>query len=124
MAAAEGAEPRRRVAITTPASPAWTGNSLHVVAVATASSGAALASLKLYGNGGAVLTTTCAGTTCTLDDWWNTSPLPNASYEIQAVATTTAGTQTISPVVVVNKNATSPVVPSGAGGRRRRRRRR
>src|SRR5256885_9108719 len=58
---------------------------------------------------------TCVGTSCTLDDWWNTGPLPNGGYQIQAVATDTAGAQTISSVVMVYKNATTPGYASGAG---------
>ena len=100
------------VSITAPPDGSWTGNSLHVTATAS-SSGAALTTLKLYGNGGVVMQTACSGTTCTLDDWWTTGPLPNGAYQMQAVATDAAGASTTSsPPVTIYKNATTPVVPS------------
>ena len=101
------------VSITTPTNPAWTGNSLHVIATAS-SSGAALTGLTLYGNGAGALTKTCGGTSCALDDWWNTAPLANGAYQIQAVATDATGAQAVSSIVTVYKNATTPVHPSGA----------
>src|SRR5207245_935888 len=71
---------------------------------------------KVWGNGGVVATIPCSGTTCTGDIWWVTGSLPAAAYQIQVVATDTAGKSTVSAPVTVNKDATSPVVPSGAGG--------
>ena len=62
------------VSITTPFNGDWTGNSLHIVATASGGS-TALTSVKIYGNGGVVLQTTCSGTSCTLDDWWTTGTL-------------------------------------------------
>jgi hypothetical protein len=108
------------VSITTPFDGDWTGNSLHIAA--TASGGTtALTSVKIYGNGGVVLETTCSGTSCTLDDWWTTGVLPDGGYQIQAVATNSAGVWTTSPPITIYKNATTPVVasgapPSGSGG--------
>jgi hypothetical protein len=100
------------VAITSPGNNAWTGNSIHVVA--TASDNVAVASIKIYGNGGVVLQKACGGTSCTLDDWWTTGSLATGAYQIQAVATDTAGNCAVSPPVTINKDATSPVKPSGA----------
>src|SRR5205085_7252083 len=90
--------PGPAVSITMPGNPAWTGNSLHVMATAT-SGGAPIATIKLYGNGGVFPYATLFRSSCTLDDWWNTGPLPNGGYQIQAVATDTAGAQTISSAV-------------------------
>jgi hypothetical protein len=108
------------VSITTPFDGDWTGNTLHIAA--TASGGTtALTSVKIYGNGGVVLETTCSGTSCTLDDWWTTGTLSPGGYQIQAVATNSAGAWTTSPPITIYKDATSPIVasgapPSGSGG--------
>src|SRR5205814_1490122 len=99
-------------AITAPSNGAWTGNSIHIVA--TASDNVGLASVKIYGNGGVILQTTCSGTSCTLDNWWTTGALAPGAYQIQAVATDTAGNCATSPPVTINKDATTPVKPSGA----------
>src|SRR5207253_608912 len=56
--------PSMTVRITAPGNNAWTGNSIHMVATAS-STGPALASLKIYGNGGVILQQTCTGTSCT-----------------------------------------------------------
>src|SRR5205085_1293614 len=76
-------DPGLTVAITAPPDGVWIGNSIHVTATAS-SSGSALTSLKIYGNGGVVLQTACSGTSCTLDDWWTTTSLPAGAYQIQA----------------------------------------
>jgi hypothetical protein len=102
------------VSISTPHNGDWIGNSVHIVATAS-STGPALTSLKIYGNGGVVLQVACSGTTCALDDWWTTTALPDAAYQIQAVATNALGQSTIStPPITLNKNQTSPVIASGA----------
>ena len=100
------------VSITTPADRAWIGGSVRIAATAS-SAGAPLASLKVWGNGGVVMQATCTGTACSIDDWWTTSALPNSAYQVHAVATDTAGASTISAPIVLNKNQTAPVVPSG-----------
>ena len=91
------------VAITSPNNGAWTGNSIHVIATAT--DGAALATLKLYGDGvqfGA--TVICNGAaSCTFDDWWSTGALASGQHTIVAVATDTSGNQTSSTPVTINK---------------------
>jgi Bacterial Ig domain len=99
-------------AITAPSNGAWTGNSIHIVA--TAGDNVGLVSVKVYGNGGVILQKTCSGTSCTLDNWWTTGPLATGAYQIQAVATDTSGNCTVSAPVTINKDATSPVKPSGA----------
>jgi hypothetical protein len=48
------------------------------------------------------------------DVWWITGPLPPAKYQIQVVATDSAGGCAVSAAVGVNKDATTPVVASGA----------
>ena len=98
--------------ITSPGNGAWTGNSIHVVAAGT--DNAAMASLKVYGNGGVILQKTCSGTSCTIDDWWVTGTLAAGAYQIQAVATDAAGNCAVSAPVTINKDATSPVKASGA----------
>jgi hypothetical protein len=101
------------VSITSPANGAWTGNSIHVVA--SGSDDVGVAKIELYANGGVVLATTCGGaTSCTLDSWWITGGLTNGAYQMNAVATDTAGNCAVSAPVTINKNATSPVHPSGA----------
>src|SRR5207248_3334496 len=102
------------VSITSPFNGDWIGNSVEVKS--TASSSVGLTTLKVWGNGGVVATVTCSGASCTGDSWWVTGSLPPAAYQIQVVATDTAGKSTVSAPVTVNKAATSPVVPSGAGG--------
>ena len=102
------------VSITSPFNGDWIGNSVEVKS--TASSSVGLTTLKVWGNGGVVATVTCSGASCTGDSWWVTGSLPPAAYQIQVVATDTAGKSTVSAPVTVNKDATSPVVPSGAGG--------
>src|SRR5207244_13429622 len=61
-----------------------------------------------------VLQKTCTASPCTLDDWWITGPLPAAAYQVQAVATDTAGASTTSAMVTIFKDATTPVIASGA----------
>jgi hypothetical protein len=100
------------VTITSPSSGAWTGNSILVSA--SASDDAGVASITLWGNGASFGTIACGGTTCTGDIRWSTSTLPAGAYEVNAVATDTAGNCTVSSPVTINKNGTSPVVPSGA----------
>jgi hypothetical protein len=99
------------VTLTAPPNGVWIGNSVKVSATA---SGAA--SITIYGNGGPVLEQTCAASSCTLETWWVTGALPDAAYQIQAVATSSSGVSTTTPAVVVYKNTTSPVVASGAPG--------
>src|SRR5205085_10055100 len=101
------------VAITSPGSGVWTGNSIRIDA--NASDNISVSSLKVYGNGGVVLTGSCTGAaTCTLSNWWTTGSLPAGAYQIQAVATDAAGNCAITPPVTINKDATSPVHASGA----------
>jgi Big-like domain-containing protein len=100
------------VSITAPSNGAWTGNSIEVAA--TASDNVGLTSIKLWGNGSVFGTINCSGTTCSGSVGWLTGPLPPAAYQVHAVATDTAGNRTISSPIVINKDATSPIVPSGA----------
>jgi hypothetical protein len=100
------------VAITSPASGVWTGNSIGITASATDNVG--LVNIKLWGNGAVFATIPCSGTTCTGKVWWLTGPLPSAAYEVNAVASDAAGNQTVSATVTIFKNARTPVVPSGA----------
>jgi hypothetical protein len=100
------------VTITKPANGVWTGNSIGVSA--TASSGAPLVNIKFWGNGSVFATATCSTTTCNTDVGWVTGPLMPAAYQIQAVATDSAGQCAISAPVTINKDATSPTVTSGA----------
>ena len=95
MTVASGGTPPT-VSITTPASGAWIGGSVRIAA--TASSGSApLTSIKVWGNGGVVMQTTCTGTACTIDNWWTTGALPNSAYQVHAVATDIAGASRSSP---------------------------
>ena len=89
------------MAITSPANGAWTGNSIDVMASAT--DNAALATLKFYGNGTQGAQVTCTGTSCTSTRWWRTGSLPSGTHRITVVATDTAGNQTASPSVGINK---------------------
>src|SRR5439155_20383291 len=91
----------------------WIGNSVRIAATAS-SSGPALTSIKIWGNGGVVLQTTCTGTACTIDDWWTTASIPDAAYQVQAVATDANAASTIAAAIVANKNTTFPVIPFGA----------
>ena len=102
------------VSITSPPNGAWTGGSIEVSAAANDNVG--LRDIKLWGNGSVFGTITCSGTSCTGSIWWVTGSLAPAAYQVQAVATDTSGNQTISAPVTINKDATSPIVPSGAGG--------
>ncbi|HMC71683.1 MAG TPA: Ig-like domain-containing protein, partial [Mycobacteriales bacterium] len=94
------------VTITSPSSGVWTGNSIEIIA--KASSGAALATIKFWGNGAVFATASCGATTCTGDVGWITGPLPPAAYQVQAVATDSAGQCAVSAPVTINKDATSP----------------
>src|SRR5688572_23962720 len=98
--------------ITAPTSGVWTGNSINIAASATDNVG--LTNIKLWGNGGVFATLPCSGTSCSGNVWWLTGSLPAAAYEVNAVATDTAGNQTVSAKITIFKDATSPVVPSGA----------
>ena len=100
------------VSITSPTSGVWTGGSIEVKATATDS--VALTSLKLWGNGAVFGTVPCSATSCAADIWWVTGSLAAAAYQVQATATDSAGKCTVSGAVTINKDATSPVVPSGA----------
>jgi hypothetical protein len=100
------------VSITSPSGNVWTGNSINIAASATDNVG--LANIKLWGNGAVFATLSCSGTTCSGNTWWITGSLPPAAYEVNAVATDTAGNQTISAKVTIFKDATSPVKASGA----------
>ena len=102
------------VSITSPSGNVWTGNSLGFSVAASDNAG--LVSVKLWGNGGVFATVTCAGTTCSGNTGWLTGPLPPAAYQVHAVALDTAGNQTLSAPVTIFKDATSPLVPSGASG--------
>jgi hypothetical protein len=102
------------VTITAPTGNVWTGNSINIAATATDNVG--LANIKLWGNGAVFATLPCSGTSCSGNTWWITGSLPPAAYEVNAVATDTAGNQTVSAKVTIFKDATSPVVPSGASG--------
>jgi hypothetical protein len=100
------------VAITKPSNGAWTGASINVAATATDNAG--LKEIKLWGNGTVFGTIPCSGTTCSGNVWWTTGPLPPAAYEVNAVATDTAGNQTVSATVTIYKDARTPLKPSGA----------
>jgi hypothetical protein len=100
------------VAITKPSNGAWTGGSIGITV--TASDNAGLKDITLWGNRGVFATIPCSATTCGATLWWSTGALPAAAYEINAVATDKAGNQTMSATVKIFKDATSPVVPSGA----------
>jgi hypothetical protein len=100
------------VAIMKPSNGAWTGASINVAV--TASDDAGLKDIKLWGNGTVFGTIPCSGTTCSGNVWWSTGPLPPAAYEVNAVATDKAGNQTVSATVTINKDAKTPVKPSGA----------
>src|SRR5262249_14979074 len=102
------------VSITFPTSGVWTGNSIEIRA--SASGSPALVNLKYWGNGAIFATVPCSGTTCSGDVWWVTGSLPPAAYQVQVVATDSAGRSTTSAPITINKDASSPVVPSGAGG--------
>jgi hypothetical protein len=100
------------VTITSPSGSVWTGNSIAVAASATDDVG--LQNIKLWGNGAVFGTIACSGKTCNGTVTWLTGPLPPAAYEVNAVATDSAGQQTMSAKVTIFKDATSPVKPSGA----------
>ena len=100
------------VTITSPSGNVWTGNSIAVAASATDDVG--LQNIKLWGNGAVFGTIACSGKTCNGTVTWVTGPLPPAAYEVNAVATDSAGQPTMSAKVTIFKDATSPVKPSGA----------
>jgi large repetitive protein len=99
------------VAITNPANGAWTGNSLSVGAHAV--DNVAVANIKFWANGSVFGTVTCGGPTCDGAVRWITEPLPTGAYEVNAVATDTAGNQFISTAITIYKGARSPFYPSG-----------
>jgi hypothetical protein len=88
-------------AITTPSNGAWTGASIGVTAAAT--DNVQVATLTYYGNGTQFAKVTCGTASCTSKQWWNTSSLPSGKHTITVVATDTAGNQTTSAPVVINK---------------------
>lgn len=100
------------VSITTPSSGVWTGNSIQVGATA---SGGPLARLELWGAGQAFATIPCSGTSCSGSARWTTGALALAAYQVNAVAVEASGARTVSAPVTINKDATTPVVASGAG---------
>jgi Domain of unknown function (DUF1929)/PKD domain/Bacterial Ig domain len=102
------------VTITAPTSGVWTGNSINIAASATDNAG--LVSIKLWGNGGVFATFPCSGTTCSGNVWWITGSLPAGAYEVNAVALDTSNNQTVSTKITIFKDASSPVIPSGAAG--------
>jgi Bacterial Ig domain len=100
------------VTMTTPTGSVWTGNSIQVGAQATDNVG--LARLEIWGAGKIITTATCSTTTCATSIWWITGTLAPAAYQVNAVAVDKAGNRTVSTPVTVIKDATSPVVASGA----------
>lgn len=90
------------VAITSPQNGDWTGNSIDVTA--TASDAVGLATLKFFGNGTQFAQVSCGNAkTCSATEWWITGSLPSGKHTITVVATDTAGNQTTSAPVVINK---------------------
>jgi len=106
------ADTKPTVSILKPSDTAWTGNSIDIAAMATDDKG--LQHIELWGDGAVFGTIPCSGTTCSGTILWITGPLPPAAYEVNAVATDSAGNQTVSPKITLFKDATSPVRPSGA----------
>jgi hypothetical protein len=100
------------VAITAPQSGVWTGNSITVSAQASDNVG--LTKIELWGAGAAFATLPCSTTTCSGTGGWYTGPLPKGAYIVNAVAYDRAGNRTTSAPITINKDATSPIVPSGA----------
>src|SRR5205823_3888470 len=89
-----------------------TGNSITINASAT--DNVKLATIKVWGNGAVIGTLTCSAATCSGTVGWVTGGLAPSAYEVQAVATDAAGNCGLSAAVKINKDATSPVKPSGA----------
>jgi len=90
------------VSITSPQNGDWTGNSIDVTA--TASDNAGLASLRFFGNGTQFAQVSCGNAkTCSSTEWWVTGSLPSGRHTITVVATDTAGNETTSAPVSINK---------------------
>ena len=101
------------VTITTPTTNVWTGNSIQVGASATDNK--ALSRIELWGAGTKFATFPCSGTSCAGSTWWITGSLATAAYQVNAVAVDTAGNRRVSASRTIYKDATSPLIGSGAG---------
>jgi hypothetical protein len=88
-------------AITSPPSGTWTGNSLQVSMKAT--DNVAVQSIKLYADGSLTNTLTCSTATCQGTVTWMSGALPRGQHTLTAVATDTAGNQTTSAPITINK---------------------
>ena len=100
------------VAITSPSSGTWIGNNVQLRASAT--DNVRVATIQLWGNGAVLGTIPCSTASCAGAVRWRTGALSRAAYEVQALATDVAGNTRTSAKVVLYKDATSPIVPSGA----------
>lgn len=89
------------VAITSPASGAWTGNSIMVSAAAAAN--VTVSTLQFYGDGSLFGTVSCPGSTrCSGTVQWLTGSLASGSHTVTAVATDSSGNRwTSSPVTIL-----------------------
>jgi hypothetical protein len=87
------------VAITSPPTGTWTGNSLDVSL--SASSDVGLATLDLYADGVLANPLPCAGTTCAGTVLWISGPLPSGAHTLTAVATDTSGSRTTSLPITI-----------------------
>ena len=100
------------VKITSPPSGVWTGNSLDFKASATDNVG--LARIEFWGNGRVFGTIPCSSTSCSGLVTWITGQLPKAAYQVTAVAQDKAGNRRVSGSITIYKDATSPLILSGA----------
>ena len=89
------------VAITSPTSGVWTGNSINVSVSGT--DNVKLASIQVYGDGTLFATVPCSAATCTGTVTWLTGGLASGQHKVTAVATDTSGNTTTSAAVTINK---------------------
>lgn len=89
------------VAITSPPSGVWTGNSLNVSV--TASDNVAVKTIQLYSDGSLFATVPCAGATCSSTVLWLTGSLSSGQHSLTAVATDTSGNTATTASVTINK---------------------
>jgi Bacterial Ig domain len=82
---------------------------------ATASDDLGLVRIEYWGAGKLFANTACSGKTCSSQVEWATGALATAAYQVNAVAVDTTGHRTVSAPMTIYKDATSPLVASGAG---------
>jgi hypothetical protein len=100
------------VAITSPSTGAWTGNSILISMQAASTAG--VARIDLWGGGKVMTTLSCSGTTCTGSYRWPSASAANGAYLLNAVAYDNIGGRATSATITIYKSAKTPTYASGA----------